>query len=44
VNFEDQEFPLFPGVAIQFDTAGVNEALVINFRWRERFLEDSERT
>lgn len=44
ILFEDQEIPILPGFALQVDQVGVNETLVVNVMWRERFLEDSERT
>ncbi len=41
---ENQELLILPGTAIQFETSVVNLAWQIAARWRERFLEDSERT
>jgi hypothetical protein len=41
---EDQQIPLLPGDALEILTVGVNETLIVTFWWRERFLEDSERT
>jgi hypothetical protein len=40
-----QEWPLLPGDALQVQSgnAGVTQNVVISARWRERFLEDSER-
>jgi hypothetical protein len=39
-----QEIPLLPGDAIQVRTNGVNVTLQTSLWWRERFLEESERT
>ncbi len=39
-----QEFNLAPGDAIQFTNQNVNSQITVNLMWRERFLEDSERT
>lgn len=39
-----QEFPLLPGDAMQIVTTAVNAAIHVTLWWRERFLEDSERT
>ncbi len=41
---DEQELLILPGTAIQFETSVVNLAWQIAARWRERFLEDSERT
>lgn len=41
---EDQELPLLPGDAIQMQAGNVNEGLLVSIWWRERFLEDSERS
>ncbi len=41
---EEHELLILPGTAIQFETSVVNVAWQIAARWRERFLEDSERT
>jgi len=38
------EWPLLPGEAIQITDASVNVQLTASFRWRERLLEESERT
>jgi hypothetical protein len=40
----DQEIPLLPGDALQIQPSTVNEALDFTFWWRERFLEESERS
>ena len=40
---EDQEIPLLPGSCIQLSSA-VNSQIIASFWWRERFLEDSERS
>ena len=39
-----QEFPLLPGDAIDVFTSAVNLTMGCTFFWRERFLEESERT
>jgi len=39
----NQEIPVLPNDAITFTTATLNEVLIVSFRWRERFLEESER-
>ncbi len=41
---EDQQIPILPGDAWQWVTTAVNQQLVISIQWRERFLEESERT
>jgi hypothetical protein len=41
---DNQEMLVLPGTAIQFETTVVNVGWSIAVRWRERFLEDSERT
>jgi hypothetical protein len=41
---EDMEIPLLPGDAIQFQSNVANQNLNGCFTWRERFLEESERT
>jgi hypothetical protein len=38
------EFPLLPGDAIQVQSGVANQASNISWMWRERFLEESERT
>ncbi len=43
ITADIQEIPLLPGDAIQIFSNNVNQALLVNFLWRERFLEDSER-
>lgn len=40
---ENQEFPLLPGSAIDVVSGPVNQELTVTIRWRERFLEESER-
>jgi hypothetical protein len=40
---DDQELLILPGTAIQFETSVVNVQVQFAARWRERFLEDSER-
>src|SRR5712664_1346908 len=41
---ENQELLILPGTAIQFETVQQNTIFVCATRWRERFLEDSDRT
>lgn len=41
---ENQEITLLPGDDLTLYTTAVNVFLTANFMWRERFLEDSERT
>jgi hypothetical protein len=41
---DTQEVPLLPGTAIQADAGIDNVALNISWRWRERALEDSEKS
>jgi hypothetical protein len=43
ILFENQELPLLPGQGLQLN-GGVNQPFVYAFWWRERFLEESERT
>ena len=40
----DQELPLLPGSAYLLQSQTVNNALAVTWLWRERFLEESERT
>ncbi len=44
VVFEHQEIPLLPGRQMTGATNAVNVQLLATIRWRERFLEESERT
>jgi hypothetical protein len=44
INTENQEIPVLPGFGIQLIDTTANDAFFVNVRWRERFLEDSERT
>jgi hypothetical protein len=39
-----QEIPLLPGDAASVTTTALNDTLAVTWWWRERFLEDSERT
>jgi hypothetical protein len=43
INFEHQELTLLPGDSYSL-SATPNTALQAGFWWRERFLEESERT
>lgn len=44
VTFENQEVPLLPGQQLEVRTSNLNAALTVATFWRERYLEDSERT
>jgi hypothetical protein len=44
INYEEQEITLFPGTALQVRTLTLNVSLGVTLRWRERLLEDSERS
>ena len=44
VTDQIQEFPILPGDAIQIQTVAANKTLVASFEWRERALEDSEKS
>jgi hypothetical protein len=44
VNYDAQEIVMMPGTAIQVRDANLNTGLHVTWRWRERFLEESERT
>jgi hypothetical protein len=44
IVFEDHEITLLPGDALDVANGVANQALGVTFWWRERFLEDSERT
>lgn len=44
VNTPEDEIPLLPGSIIEILSAGVNQTMRVGFHWRERFLEDSERS
>lgn len=44
ILFEDQELLLLPGDALRVTNAQVNATTRWHIIWRERFLEDSERT
>jgi hypothetical protein len=41
---DDQEFPLLPGSALRVTGDTVNQTVQVALWWRERFLEESERT
>jgi hypothetical protein len=38
------ELPVMPGTGLQINCGVVNQALNVTFWWRERFLEEAERT
>jgi hypothetical protein len=44
ISNENQELTLAPGDALQVDTSATTPVLTISLIWRERFLEDSERS
>jgi len=44
ILFEEQELPLLPGDSADFISGALNQQLNITMMWRERFLEESERT
>lgn len=44
VLFEDQEFCILPGDAFQIDGSVLNTAIKMNMQYRERALEESERS
>jgi hypothetical protein len=44
VGFDNQELPIVPGDAYQVEGTTLNTDLRVNVNWRERFLEESERT
>jgi hypothetical protein len=44
ILLEDHQFPILPGDALTIVNQGLNSPLQVNLMWRERFLEDSERT
>lgn len=45
VLFTDlHELPVLPGRGVQFNNTVANQTLIVTAWWRERFLEDSERT
>lgn len=44
VLYENQEITIMPGDAIDFATGAVNLQLNASIIWRERFIEESERT
>jgi hypothetical protein len=41
---EDQQIPLLPGDSYVFYANALNQVLAVTFFWRERFLEEAERT
>jgi len=44
ILFEHQEIPILPGDALTIVNQSLNSPLQVDLVWRERFLEDSERT
>ncbi len=43
ITYENQEYPLLPGEAMQINSNVANQQIRASFRWRERLLEESER-
>jgi hypothetical protein len=41
---EDQQIPLLPGDAVRLTPTGANIQVKVGFVWRERYLEESERS
>lgn len=44
IRDENQEVPLLPGNSFQLRSFTANNSFRLSLRWRERFLEESERT
>jgi hypothetical protein len=44
ILFEDQEITLTPGMSLEISENNVNQGLIATAIWRERALEESERT
>ncbi|SRR5216683_2163026 len=44
IVYENQEIPILPGDALQLRQGVLNQAVIFTLQWRERFLEDSERS
>jgi hypothetical protein len=44
VQARHQEIPLLPGNQVQIRGTQVLQTITVSFRWRERFLEEAERT
>jgi len=44
ITYEDQQIAITPGISVQIRSQVNNTAVQMYFLWRERFLEDSERT
>jgi len=44
ILFEEQEITLTPGMSLELSENNVNQGMIAMALWRERFLEDSERT
>jgi hypothetical protein len=43
ITHDDQHITVLPGCALQIRTLTLNVAITFTLRWRERFMEDSER-
>ncbi len=43
IVYDDQQLLIVPGDTYRFTTTAANNAIRIGMKWRERFLEDSER-
>ncbi len=44
IPLQIRELPMLPGDSLTYLTGGVNLGIRVNFKWRERFLEEPERT
>jgi hypothetical protein len=46
ILFENQEITILPGMTYQIQDTGanLNQAAIVTYIWRERSLEESERT
>jgi hypothetical protein len=44
ILFENQEIPLLPGEFLQLISGALNQSIATSWFWRERILEESERT
>lgn len=44
IRYEGENIVLPPGAAVDLNSTVANSVMLVNARWRERFLEESERT
>jgi hypothetical protein len=44
IQHEDQQIPILPGQGMQLNNTVANQTLIVSAWWRERFLEEGERT